>query len=94
MDQERDHEKIRIEQRFMEMNRQISELINLVNTLTEKVTSNPREDNGLRTLFSGVLPCRHCDRSPEPTTTHATNTPPKGTPRNEPPGPQRIEFTT
>ena len=52
IDHERDHEKIRIEQRFMEMNRQFGELTNLVKTLTEKITSNPREVNGLKTLFT------------------------------------------
>ena len=41
---ERDHEKHRIEQRFMEMNRQISELTSIVRALTDKM-SNSREGN-------------------------------------------------
>ena len=41
---ERDHEKHRIEQRFMEMNRQISELTSIVRALTDKI-SNSREEN-------------------------------------------------
>ena len=41
---ERDHEKHRIEQRFMEMNRQISELTSIVRALTDKM-SNSREEN-------------------------------------------------
>ena len=42
--QERDYERFRIEQRFLEMNRQISELTSMVRVLTEKVT-NSREEN-------------------------------------------------
>ena len=45
-EQERDHERIRIERRFNEMNRQIGELTSLVRTLTEKVSSGNREGNG------------------------------------------------
>ena len=41
---ERDHEKHRIEQRFMEINRQISELTSIVRALTDKM-SNSREEN-------------------------------------------------
>ena len=41
---ERDHEKHRIEQRFMEMNRQIGELTSIVRALTDKI-SNSREEN-------------------------------------------------
>ena len=42
-DQERDHQRIRIELRFSDMNRQIGELTSLVKTLTEKIASNGRE---------------------------------------------------
>ena len=42
---EKDHEKHRIEQRFLEMNRQIGELTSIVRALTDKIT-NSREDNG------------------------------------------------
>ena len=42
--QERDHERSRIEQRFMEMNKQIGELTSMVRALTEKVT-NSREES-------------------------------------------------
>ena len=41
---ERDHEKHRIEQRFLEMNRQIGELTSIVRALTDKIT-NSREEN-------------------------------------------------
>ena len=42
---ERGRERIRIEQRFMDMNRQIGELTIMVEALTEKI-SNGREENG------------------------------------------------
>ena len=42
--QETDHETFRIEQRFLEINQQISELTSVVRALTEKVT-NSREEN-------------------------------------------------
>ena len=42
--QERDHERSRIEQRFMEMNKQIGELTSMVRALTEKV-ANSREES-------------------------------------------------
>ena len=41
---ERDHEKHRIEQRFLEMNRQIGELTSIVRALTDKL-ANSREEN-------------------------------------------------
>ena len=41
---ERDHEKHRIEQRFLEMNRQIGELTSIVRALTDKIP-NSREEN-------------------------------------------------
>ena len=44
-DQESDHEKIRIEQRFFDMNRQIGELTSMVKTFTETMT-DIREENG------------------------------------------------
>ena len=37
---ERDHERLHIEQRFFDMNRQICELISPVRILTEKITSS------------------------------------------------------
>ena len=42
--QERDHERSRIEQRFLEMNKTIGELTSMVRALTEKVT-NSREES-------------------------------------------------
>ena len=41
---ERDHENHRFEQRFLEMNRQIGELTNIVKALTDRL-SNSREEN-------------------------------------------------
>ena len=40
-----------IERRFSEMSRQISELTNIVLSLTERLFSNNREGNGLNTLI-------------------------------------------
>ena len=48
---ERDHENYRIEQRFMEMNRQIGELTSIVRALTEKI-SNSKEGNNQDVLNS------------------------------------------
>ena len=45
-DQERDHERVGIERRFDEMSRQIDDLTSLVRTLTEKICSSNREENG------------------------------------------------
>ena len=41
-DLERDHERVCIERRFNDMNRQIGELTSLVRTLTEKISSSNR----------------------------------------------------
>ena len=41
---EGDHEMFRIEQRFLEMNKQIGELTSMMRALTEKMT-NSREKN-------------------------------------------------
>ena len=46
----RNYDRNRIEQKFSDMNRQIGELINIVQGLTEKVSSNNREGNGLDVL--------------------------------------------
>ena len=43
--QERDHERHRREQRFMDMNRQIGEVTSMERALTEKI-SNGRDENG------------------------------------------------
>ena len=48
---ERDHEKHRIDQRFLEMNRQIGELTSIVRALTDKL-ANSREENGRDVLNS------------------------------------------
>ena len=48
---ETDHEKHRIEQRFLEMNRQIGELTSIVRALTDKL-ANSREENGRDALNS------------------------------------------
>ena len=37
---ERDHERLRIEQRFIDMNRQIGELISSVRALTQKISTS------------------------------------------------------
>ena len=52
LDHERDRERSRIEQRFNEKNRQIVQLTSLVRTLTEKVSSNNREENDRDVLKS------------------------------------------
>ena len=41
---ERDHKQVRIERRFREMDRQIGELTSLLRTLTERISSNNREE--------------------------------------------------
>ena len=48
---ERDHENHRFEQRFLEMNRQIGELISIVKALTDRL-SNSREENNRDVLNS------------------------------------------
>ena len=44
--QERDHERVRIERRFKDMNRQIGELTSSVRTLPEEIISSNREESG------------------------------------------------
>ena len=46
-DQERDYQRIRIELRFSDMNRQIGELTSLVRTVKEKIASNGREESDI-----------------------------------------------
>ena len=46
VDQERDHERVRIQRRFNGLNRPIGELTSLVRTLNEKISSSNREENG------------------------------------------------
>ena len=46
-------ERHAVNQRFSEMNRQISEFANLVLALTEKISSNNREGNVLNTITNG-----------------------------------------
>ena len=53
--QERDHERSRIEQRFLEINKQIGELISMVRALTEKV-ANSREENDPNVRYFRTLP--------------------------------------
>ena len=53
--QERDHERSRIEQKFMEMNRQIGELTSMVRALTEKV-ANSREGSDSNVRNFRTLP--------------------------------------
>ena len=60
-DQERDNERVRIEQRFNVMNRQKRELTSLVRMLSEKNTSNNPEENGNNT---------HQTRTPSHSDTH------------------------
>ena len=48
---ERDHERLRIEQRFLDMNRQIGTLTSIVKALTEKM-SNSKEGNSQDVLNS------------------------------------------
>ena len=42
------------DQRFYEMNRQIGELTDLVSALTQQISSNPREGNGLNTVTTNT----------------------------------------
>ena len=49
IDCERDHERLRIEQGFNDMNRQIGELTSLVRALTEKIASSNRKENDTNT---------------------------------------------
>ena len=48
----RDFENDNIERKFSDMSRQIGELTNIVISLTEKLSSNTDEGNGLNTLSS------------------------------------------
>ena len=57
--QDGDHEYSRIEQRFIEMNRQIGELTSMFRALTEKV-SNSREESDPNVRNLWTLP--HSDR--------------------------------
>ena len=61
-----------IDQRFLEMNKQISDLTGLVLALTEKISSNVGEGNKPNTV-----PVKTCTRSDivtgAPTVTHLTN---------------------
>ena len=43
--QKRDHERLRIEQSFLEVNKQIGELTSMVKVLTEKVTNSAEEND-------------------------------------------------
>ena len=47
---ERSSEQRTIDQRFIEMNRQINDLTGLVLALTEKITSNVGEGNGINSV--------------------------------------------
>ena len=42
---ERDHDRLRIEQRFLDMNRQIGELTIIVKVLTEKISTSKEGNN-------------------------------------------------
>ena len=66
-EQEREHERVRIERRFNEMNRQIRELYPLVRTLMDRIFPSNREENGsnssqnrsqaILTLFTDCFLC-------------------------------------
>ena len=45
---ERDHERVRVEQRFDDLNRKIGEITTLILTLTEKLSSGNREEDGFK----------------------------------------------
>ena len=47
LNQQRNAERDMIDQRFFEMKKQIGELTNMVLALTQQISSNPREGNGL-----------------------------------------------
>ena len=49
--QERDHERVGIEQRFMDMDSQIGELTSMGKSLTEKISSSNREGSGQNVLL-------------------------------------------
>ena len=51
---ERDHERIRLEQRFLDLNRQMGELSSIVKAVTEKL-SNSKEGNVQDVLNSETL---------------------------------------
>ena len=52
LDRNGDFENNNIERRFLDMSRQIGELTNILLSLTERLSSNGRERNGLNTLLS------------------------------------------
>ena len=56
-----DVEHNNIERRFSDMSRQIGELTNIALSLTERLSSNTREGNGLNTLFFDPNGSNHSD---------------------------------
>ena len=54
LNQPRNSERNTIYQRSYEMNRQIEELTNLVLALTQQISSNPRQGNGLNTTTTSA----------------------------------------
>ena len=58
--QEKDHERLRMEQKFLDMNRQIGKLTTIVKALTDKI-SNSKEGNNQDVLNSDTS--THSDSS-------------------------------
>ena len=58
--QKKDHERLRMEQKFLDMNRQIGKLTTIVKALTEKI-SNSKEGNNQDVLNSDTS--THSDSS-------------------------------
>ena len=84
-EQERDHERIRIERRFNEMNNLSDELTSLVGTLTEMVASSNKEGNDSNTrntrstshsdMATGVSRLLHSNSTTKPAKTIPNDSP-------------------
>ena len=84
-----------IDQRFYEMNRQIGELTDLVLALTQQISSNHREGNGL--TIAKLSANGHSDmvtgvQNPQPSGSRTT--PPNATPRSDVSAPQLTDVMT
>ena len=73
-----------IDKRFNEMNRQIGELTDLDLALTQQISSNPREGNGLNVGTTSTNSCSEMVTGvPNPQSSGSRTTPPNGTPRSD-----------
>ena len=88
-----DNERSIVDQRFFEMNKQITELTNIVLMLTEKISSSNREGNNLNTVSIG-----HETRSDMVTGASTSNTQTQTNPQRPPtsqypqPSTNQIEY--